>query len=31
VPGNAAGSIRRLSVVKINANTGKVVEIDKQR
>jgi hypothetical protein len=31
VPGNAAGSIRRLSVVKIDANTGKVVEIDKQR
>lgn len=31
IPGQAAGSIRRLSVVKIDANNGKVVEIDKQR
>jgi NAD(P)H-flavin reductase len=31
VPGSAAGSIRRLSVVKLDANTGKVLEIDKQR
>ena len=31
VPGRAEGSIRRLSVVQVDANTGKVVEIDKQR
>lgn len=31
VPGSAAGSIRRLSVVKVDANTGEVLEIDKQR
>ena len=31
VPGQAPGSIRRLSVVKIDANNGKVVEVDKQR
>ena len=30
IPGREQG-IRRLSVVKIDANTGKVVEIDKQR
>jgi NAD(P)H-flavin reductase len=30
IPGQQ-GSTRRLSVVKIDANTGKVVEIDKQR
>jgi NAD(P)H-flavin reductase len=31
VPGGQEGSIRRLSVVKIDANSGKVVEIDRQR
>jgi NAD(P)H-flavin reductase len=31
VPGEAAGSIRRLSVVEVDANTGEVVEISKQR
>ncbi len=31
VPGSTTGSIRRLSVVKIDANTGKVLEIDQQR
>jgi hypothetical protein len=31
VPGRQKGSISRLSVVKIDANTGKVVEIDRQR
>jgi hypothetical protein len=31
VPGREPGTVRRLSVVKIDANTGKVVEIDKQR
>ena len=31
VPGRTPGTIRRLSVVKIDANTGKVLEIDKQR
>jgi NAD(P)H-flavin reductase len=31
VPGRPEGSIRRLSVVKIDANTGKVVAIDRQR
>ena len=31
VPGSAEGTVRRLSVVQIDANTGKVLEIDKQR
>ena len=31
VPGRESGTVRRLSVVKIDANNGKVVEIDKQR
>ena len=31
VPGRVEGTIRRLSVVKIDANSGKVIEIDKQR
>ncbi len=31
IPGRKEGSTRRLWVVKIDANTGKVVEIDKQR
>ena len=31
VPGRIEGTVRRLTVVKIEANTGKVVEIDKQR
>jgi NAD(P)H-flavin reductase len=31
VPGGTAGSIRRLSVVQVDANTGKVVGISKQR
>ena len=31
LPGQTPGSIRRLSVVKVDANTGEVVEIDKQR
>jgi hypothetical protein len=31
VPGRQEGSTRRLSVVKIDANNGKVVEIDRQR
>ena len=31
VPGQTPGSIRRLSVVKVDANTGEVVEISKQR
>ncbi len=31
VPGQTQGSIRRLSVVKLDANTGDVVGIDKQR
>ena len=31
IPGREEGSVRRLSVVKIDANTGKVVEIDEQR
>lgn len=31
VPGRQEGSIKRLSVVKIDANSGKVVEIDRQR
>ena len=31
IPGRQANTIRRLSVVKIDANTGKVVEIVKQR
>jgi hypothetical protein len=31
VPGREPGSTSRLSVVKVDANTGKVVEIVKQR
>jgi NAD(P)H-flavin reductase len=31
VPGRQQGSTRRLSVVKVDANNGKVVEIDRQR
>ena len=31
IPGRQEGSVRRLSVVKIDANSGKVVEIDEQR
>lgn len=31
IPDREEGGTRRLSVVQIDANTGKVVEIDKQR
>jgi hypothetical protein len=31
IPGREEGTIRRLSVVKIDANTGKVVDVDRQR
>lgn len=31
VPGEAEGSVRRLAVVQIDANTGAVVEVDRQR
>ena len=31
IPGERAGTIRRLSVVKIDANSGKVEEVVKQR
>ncbi|MGH3993885.1 MAG: hypothetical protein ACRDSN_15670 [Pseudonocardiaceae bacterium] len=30
-PGEEPGTVRRLSVVKIDANKGKVVEVDRQR
>lgn len=31
VPGDAEGTVRRLTVVKIDANTGTVVALDRQR
>lgn len=31
ITGSEPGTVRRLSVVKIDANNGKVVEIDRQR
>jgi hypothetical protein len=31
VPGREGGSVSRLTVVKIDANTGKLEEVDSQR
>ena len=31
IPGREEGTIRRLSVVKIDANTGTVAGVDRQR
>jgi hypothetical protein len=31
IPGREQGTVRRLSVVKIDANTGDVTEVDRQR
>ena len=31
IPGPEEGTVRRLSVVKIDANTGKVAGVDRQR